>query len=42
MAHRGAHIRAIQELLGHENLATTEVYISITGSHLSQAIKLLA
>ena len=31
---RGANIKQVQELLGHENLATTEVYLSITNQGL--------
>ena len=27
---RGGNIRAVQQLLGHESLATTEVYLSVT------------
>ena len=41
LADRGAHIRAIQELMGHTNLSATEVYISLTGRHLNEAIALL-
>ncbi len=40
LADRGAHIRAIQELMGHSNLSATEVYISLTGRHLKEAISL--
>ena len=38
---RGANIRAVQELLGHSSLTTTQVYLSVTGRHLEEAIKLL-
>lgn len=38
---RGANIKQIQELLGHENLATTEVYLSITNHGLRDAVNLL-
>ncbi len=41
LADKGAHIRTIQELMGHNNLATTEVYLSVTGRHLSEAKNLL-
>ncbi|MFC1987937.1 tyrosine-type recombinase/integrase [Chloroflexota bacterium] len=38
---RGANIKQVQELLGHENLATTEVYLSITNEGLKNAVALL-
>jgi len=38
---RGANIKQVQELLGHENLATTEVYLSTTDQGLRDAVKLL-
>jgi len=41
LVERGANIRAVQELLGHTNLNTTQVYLSVTGNHLEEAIGLL-
>ena len=38
---QGANIKQVQELLGHQNLATTEVYLSLAGGSLKQAIDLL-
>jgi site-specific recombinase XerD len=38
---RGANIKQVQQLLGHENLATTEVYLSITDKGLRNAVGLL-
>ena len=38
---RGANIKQVQELLGHENLATTEVYLSVTDQGKRDAINLL-
>ena len=38
---RGANVKIVQELLGHENLATTEVYLSITDRSLREAVNLL-
>lgn len=34
----GANLRAIQQMLGHENIATTEIYIHIDRSHLRDEI----
>ena len=38
---RGANLKQVQELLGHENLATTEVYLSLTSNALREAVSLL-
>jgi integrase/recombinase XerD len=38
---RGVNIKIVQELLGHENLATTEVYLSIVNQSLHDAVNLL-
>ena len=38
---RGANIKQVQELLGHDNLATTEVYLSVTSKGLRDAVNLL-
>lgn len=34
----GANLRAIQQMLGHETIATTEIYLHIDNSHLRQEI----
>lgn len=34
----GANLRAIQQMLGHESIATTEIYIHIDRSHLRREI----
>lgn len=36
MLNRGADIRAVQEILGHENLATTEVYTHVSIADLKE------
>ncbi len=38
---RGANLKVVQQLLGYENLATTEVYLSITDQSLRDVIGLL-
>lgn len=34
----GANLRAIQQMLGHESIATTEIYIHLDSSHLRREI----
>lgn len=39
---RGANIKAVQELLGHESIETTAVYFDVIPRHLQDAINLLS
>lgn len=38
---RGAEIRKVQELLGHQDISTTALYIDVVPGHLKQTIELL-
>ena len=42
LVERGANLRAVQELMGHSSLNTTQVYIGITSRHLEDTINLLS
>ncbi len=35
----GADIRAIQQMLGHESITTTEVYMHVDRTHLSEVVQ---
>ena len=41
LAIRGASARAIQELAGHKDLSTTQLYMHLTPAALEDAIRLL-
>ncbi|MBT7092424.1 MAG: tyrosine-type recombinase/integrase [Bacteroidetes bacterium] len=41
LLHHGADVRSVQHLLGHENLSTTQVYLSVNDSRLRDAVNLL-
>jgi integrase/recombinase XerD len=38
---RGANLKVVQELLGHENLSTTQVYLAVTSERMREAVNLL-
>jgi len=37
--HGGVDIRSLQEILGHENIATTQIYTHVDNDRLRKAIK---
>jgi len=41
LVEKGANIRAVQELMGHSSLNTTQVYVGVTAKHLEEAVGLL-
>jgi site-specific recombinase XerD len=41
LVEKGANLRAVQELMGHSSLNTTQVYVGVTSKHLEGAIRLL-
>lgn len=41
MLENQADLRAVQEMLGHENIATTEIYTNISPAHIDRAYYLL-
>ncbi|MDE6806393.1 MAG: tyrosine-type recombinase/integrase, partial [Muribaculaceae bacterium] len=34
----GANLRAIQQMLGHESIATTEIYVHLDTTHLRRQL----
>lgn|GEM_PF-969923 len=41
LVERGAHLTAVQQLLGHTNIQTTSIYIDVIPQHLADSIALL-
>jgi site-specific recombinase XerD len=42
MLDRGAELRAVQEMLGHQNIATTQIYTHISSNRILSAYDLYA
>jgi site-specific recombinase XerD len=41
LVEKGANLRAVQELMGHSSLNTTQIYVSVAAKHLEATIRLL-
>jgi integrase/recombinase XerD len=41
LVERGAELRKVQELLGHEDISTTAIYLDVIPSHLKKTVDLL-
>jgi integrase/recombinase XerD len=41
LVERGAEVRKVQELLGHEDISSTAIYLDVVPGHLKQTIELL-
>lgn len=41
LVERGASLRDIQEIMGHESLETTAIYLDVCGRHLAETVALL-
>ena len=41
LVERGVDIKTVQELMGHENISTTQVYLAITNQRLRDAVDML-